>query len=739
MKVRYGVMILLILLMVPNARSQPSWEPVGPYGGYIRNLAKDANGNIYAATLLGGIFKSTNNGASWVQVYADTLKADFRSVAINSNGDIFGGTDGFGIQRSTNGGTTWVRLTGILFSSTVTSILILPNNDIIAARFGGVYRSTNNGNSFLGINTGLTNTSVHAVAANANGDLFAATNGGGVFRSTNGGGNWSPINTGIAVNDMAVFGLAVKSGTELWAAAAQKVYRSTNNGDNWSPLEPVPLAGYSSIAFASNGDVYAAASSINNAVGGGVFRSTDSGTSWTQESGLPNVPHFALLTSGTMIFAGTGGPGVYSTGTTTASSGAWVHRVNGMDNTHVYVLEEGTDSSLYAGTRFAGIFKSTDAGITWSSASNGLPYDWINAIVVNRVNGNLFAATNNSKYRSTDHGASWQQVHFVGATAMASNSHGHLFSGLGAGMYRSTDNGTSWSFMGLDPSPNRIADIACAGETVYVATGVGSGFGTSRGVFRSTDNGGTWAQFNNGLTNLNVTTVSVGDTMSPRIVCGTRGSGVFALDMTAGTWSTFNNGITDLNIVHVGHYPALVPLTIGPAISHTIVEKMLLVTVTTLYFYLAYRPNPWQEVLFRDYEIEPLLALNVTPTIIAREGGLSDIGLLATNGRGIARGVDFITSVRSLPELPERFMLSQNYPNPFNPSTTIKYQMPSTNHVTIKVFDILGREVATLVNEVKQPGSYEVTWDAAGYASGMYFYRLRAGGFMSTKKLVLLK
>jgi hypothetical protein len=92
--------------------------------------------------------------------------------------------------------------------------------------------------------------------------------------------------------------------------------------------------------------------------------------------------------------------------------------------------------------------------------------------------------------------------------------------------------------------------------------------------------------------------------------------------------------------------------------------------------------------------------------------------------------------------VPERFELHQNYPNPFNPGTKITFSIPvGTGHAptVLKVYDLLGREVATLVNEVKDPGSYEVTWDASGVASGVYFYRLNAGSFSETRRLVLMK
>jgi len=91
----------------------------------------------------------------------------------------------------------------------------------------------------------------------------------------------------------------------------------------------------------------------------------------------------------------------------------------------------------------------------------------------------------------------------------------------------------------------------------------------------------------------------------------------------------------------------------------------------------------------------------------------------------------------------DEFKLYQNYPNPFNPTTTIKYQIPELSYVTIKVYDVLGSEIATLVSEEKPAGNYEVEFNAqsttGGLPSGIYFYRLQAGSFVETKKMVLMK
>jgi hypothetical protein len=89
--------------------------------------------------------------------------------------------------------------------------------------------------------------------------------------------------------------------------------------------------------------------------------------------------------------------------------------------------------------------------------------------------------------------------------------------------------------------------------------------------------------------------------------------------------------------------------------------------------------------------------------------------------------------------MPQEFSLSQNYPNPFNPVTTIKFQVPNTANVKISVFDILGRQVAVLVNETKQPGIYSAEFNASNYASGVYIYKMSSGNFSDVKKLMLLK
>ena len=100
---------------------------------------------------------------------------------------------------------------------------------------------------------------------------------------------------------------------------------------------------------------------------------------------------------------------------------------------------------------------------------------------------------------------------------------------------------------------------------------------------------------------------------------------------------------------------------------------------------------------------------------------------------------EIVSSVTDQHAAPVSYELEQNYPNPFNPSTEIGFQVAGYGQVSLKVYDMLGREVATLVNEELKPGRYERTFDGTGLASGVYYYRIQAGSFVASKKVLLLK
>ncbi len=117
-------------------------------------------------------------------------------------------------------------------------------------------------------------------------------------------------------------------------------------------------------------------------------------------------------------------------------------------------------------------------------------------------------------------------------------------------------------------------------------------------------------------------------------------------------------------------------------------------------------------------------------------GGSNNVPVIlkTTNGGGNIVGINNINS-----EIPERFSLSQNYPNPFNPVTIIRFQIKRLSDVKLIIYDLLGREVATLVNEELKPGTYETDWDASNFSSGVYSYKIISEDYIETKKMVLMK
>ncbi|MCK5088191.1 MAG: T9SS type A sorting domain-containing protein [Melioribacteraceae bacterium] len=101
---------------------------------------------------------------------------------------------------------------------------------------------------------------------------------------------------------------------------------------------------------------------------------------------------------------------------------------------------------------------------------------------------------------------------------------------------------------------------------------------------------------------------------------------------------------------------------------------------------------------------------------------------------------DVVNSIREIgSEIPNKYDLGQNYPNPFNPTTIINFSIPESGLVTLKVFNVLGQEVVTLVNEVKSAGTYEVDFDASQLTTGMYVYTISSGNYSATKKMMLVK
>ncbi len=150
-------------------------------------------------------------------------------------------------------------------------------------------------------------------------------------------------------------------------------------------------------------------------------------------------------------------------------------------------------------------------------------------------------------------------------------------------------------------------------------------------------------------------------------------------------------------------------------------------------------PTQYPESWFWYNHREAVLANTYEDKNCVSAGGFDSTASAILTAVGTHLGVFTTTSVANNGILPEHLQLDQNYPNPFNPMTNIKFEIPNANHVTMRVFDILGREVATLVDENLSSGSYEVNFSGVNLASGMYLYRLESGSSWITKRMTLVK
>jgi hypothetical protein len=156
--------------------------------------------------------------------------------------------------------------------------------------------------------------------------------------------------------------------------------------------------------------------------------------------------------------------------------------------------------------------------------------------------------------------------------------------------------------------------------------------------------------------------------------------------------------------------------------------------------------DPGAEVHYFDPHIPTTIPLDSAGKATIVLGGIFDVGIDligypdSYEGEALASAMS-VTSVLRPPDapFPKTSKLHQNYPNPFNPTTTFRYQIATTSHVQLRIFDVLGREVATIVNETKAPGDYVAKWDGSSYASGVYYCKLEAGSFAEVKKLVIAR
>ena len=356
-------------------------------------------------------------------------------------------------------------------------------------------------------------------------------------------------------------------------------------------------------------------------------------------------------------------------------------------------------STIYAGTWGGNIYSSTNNGTSWIKINTGMNVSFIWSLT--SFNGKVFAATDMGVF--VYNGSTWTITSLgtmdVHALTVSGSS---IYAGTwGSGIFKSENEGLTWTEVnnGLNHFTT-IQALTSKGTMIFAGT-VGGG------VFKSIDGGANWIQVtvgNNIIWSLAANNNSV--------IASAYGDGLYHSLDNGATW----NKISELNLSFV--YSSVVDLSGTYYVS----------SWTGGVYTSSNDGTTWSSLGMSGFGVSTVM---VSPNS-------QDIYLGTKEGKVFKMNAS-VTGVEGETELPTEFSLSQNYPNPFNPSTTIEFALPVSGKYSLKIFDILGQEVASLINGELNGGMHKITFNAKQLASGMYIYRLTGNNVNITKKMMLMK
>jgi hypothetical protein len=373
--------------------------------------------------------------------------------------------------------------------------------------------------------------------------------------------------------------------------------------------------------------------------------------------------------------------------------------------------------NLYAGIPSRGVYLSTNDGASWTPLNSGLTNIYVNALSV--YGTNLYAGTDGGGvFILTNTDTSW-----IATSVGPRNTHSLLVTSNGvggtnlfAGTYRggvflSTDNGISWTTVnaGLTYASPSMSDVTTIQVLFAHGTDLFAGTNGYGDLYLSTNNGTNWTSVNAGLEGSNVYALASSGT---DLFAGTMNRGVCLSTDNGTIWTAVDTGLRLVT-------------------SLAVVGKCLFAGTYTGVFLSTNNGTNWTDVStgLTNTSIQTLIVF--------------DSYLFAGGNGGMWRrplSEMITTGVEHYPNpIPVHLALLQNFPNPFNSTTTIPFSLASKSYVSLKVFDLLGREVATIVSEDLGPGNYSRRWNANNNSSGAYFCRLQIESFIETRLLLLLK
>jgi photosystem II stability/assembly factor-like uncharacterized protein len=517
-------------------------------------------------------------------------------------------------------------------------------------------------------------------------------------------------------------------GDPYWDGNVKGVFlRTTDGGTTW--IESPSLTSLNAVDFINETDGWAVGR------GGTIVNTTNGGLNWTsQTSGTDE-----LLTSIYLIDQNYGwAVGTYGKIIHTTNGGLnWMNQTSPTQNDlyGVYFVNATTGWAVGLDST---IIHTTDGGQNWirqiTNASNGFRFTDVQFI--DELHG-WVVGIYGSIFLTTDGSATWQEIEsgtpvILNSVHFIDHNNGWAAGGSGT-ILRTRNGGFNWTpqFSGI--ASNTLSSICfvdalngwAVGDGGTIINTVNGGGSTSTGAFWRND-------LNKDINDLMVTEDVMVVDVSGEIP---QSYELVAVEVIIDTVFHTADGDLEFTISHAGVTDTIIYQVGGDGdnfIGTTLSDAANL--------NLGEGTAPFTDE-FKPYN--PLSAFSgVDPngewTLEIYDGAAGNTGVLQS--WGLKLYFESPTDVNSdYSILPNDFEVYQNFPNPFNPSTTIRWQMPETGFVTLKIYDVLGREIITLVNEELNAGKHETVFDASRFSSGIYFYQLRAGEFIQTKKMILIK
>ncbi len=726
----------------------------------VRCFVFNSNQEILASTFLYGIRRSTDQGLTWIA----TNGAGGETMVNTDSGIMFGYdnvSSNWSFSKSLDSGKTWFYFPRP-WGDNIYSMSVYGDEVFVGFR-DSIIHSNNFGESWNKYGHSFSGSGINSILILGDSEVVSGTQNG-VYYTSDAGNNWLLRNNGIPSTSNFIRNLQIVSDT-IYAVGKQGLMYTTDKGLMWIP--------YNNNSFLI--DVYKGAytESIKLlATYSGVYKATPEGWEYSSQGIYSFTPQKIFRSStGEIIYNTTAG---LFKSSDEANSWNPIELENFFGGCKDIILN---NNYLFVQTRGGKFYYSLDYGNNWIYTGYNIYGN--RGMAFSSLTNSIFAAfayypigypPTDCLFITSNFGANWSvryynQTNFLTISPEGSIV-GFIINGVSyenMGLQRSYNDGVSWTDMNAGLPNKSIKSLALDNNNDFYTS-------LDKGIFKCIKTGNSWIAFSDSTLE-NVSSINF-DNMNQCIII--MGGQIYA-SVDGKYWAFCSEGLEDVSITKVfcdtsGYYYAadskgklyrtVIPHVINqlpsPPILVSPINNQFVIGDTVSFSWLQSSPliinysinisidssfTSYRDTLINDTSLT-LVNLDenqyyywrVKAQNVLGWSNFSNIGTFNTN----------VTDVEENYFSSFQFGISQNYPNPFNPDTKIKFTIPSVGtrdrvSVQLKVYDVLGKETATLVNEEKAAGNYEIEFNGNELPSGIYFYQIRAGNYSETKKMILMK